>query len=294
MILVLSAVSFATCVLLTPLARRLGLMLGAVDHPDRRRVHSEPIPSLGGAAIFGAFMVPLLAAYFMGYITGENGVLWSPRLLGFLVCSTVLFLLGVLDDVRGLSSRVKFPVEIALACAMYFSGFAVNLVTVPMIGSVELGLFALPFTVLWFVGMANAMNLIDGMDGAAAGIAAIAALALASATTPTGNIKPILLAVCLVGASGGFLVHNFPPARVFMGDSGSLFLGWTLATVATMTHHKSTAAVAMLVPIAALAVPIADTTSAMVRRALYRRPIFSADSGHVHHRLLALGLSPRR
>ncbi len=280
--------------MLTPLVRRLALATGAIDQPSHRKIHSEPIARLGGVAIFAAFWTPLLLVHlFTDILSRETSLLWSPRLIGFLVCSVALLVLGVIDDIRGLSAGSKFPVEVALASAMYFAGFAIKAVNIPLVGGVELGLFALPVTVLWFVGMANAMNLIDGLDGAAAGIAAIAAIALAVAM-PWEFTKPLIVALCLIGASAGFLIHNFPPARIFMGDSGSLFLGFTLAAMATMVHQKSTAAVAMLVPIAALAIPIADTSMALLRRLWHRRPLFSGDAGHVHHRLLARGMSARR
>ena len=287
-------ISLAACAVLTPLVRRLALATGAIDQPSHRKIHSEPIARLGGVAIFAAFWTPLLLVHlFTDILSRETSLLWSPRLIGFLVCSVALLVLGVIDDIRGLSAGSKFPVEVALASAMYFAGFAIKAVNIPLVGGVELGLFALPVTVLWFVGMANAMNLIDGLDGAAAGIAAIAAIALAVAM-PWEFTKPLIVALCLIGASAGFLIHNFPPARIFMGDSGSLFLGFTLAAMATMVHQKSTAAVAMLVPIAALAIPIADTSMALLRRLWHRRPLFSGDAGHVHHRLLARGMSARR
>ena len=288
------AISFAASLVLTPLVRWLGLAAGAVDHPNHRKVHSRSVSRLGGVAIFAAFWTPLfLALFFRDLSSLKDVAVWSPRLLGFMACSSVLLVMGVVDDFRGLSARSKIPIEVALGCAMYFCGFGIKVVTVPLLGGLDIGPLALPFTVLWFVGIVNAINLIDGIDGAAAGVSAIAAISLAAAMPP-GIIKPLLLALCLIGASCGFLVHNFPPARIFMGDAGSLFLGFTLATLATMAHHKSTATVAMLVPIAALAVPIADTASAVVRRLLHRRPVLSADDGHVHHRLLALGLSTRK
>ena len=294
LVLVTLAVSLAASAVLTPLVRRLGLATGAVDLPDHRKIHSEPIARLGGVAIFAAFWMPLLLVHlFTDILSRESTLLWSPRLIGFLVCSVALLVLGVIDDIRGLSAQSKFPVEVVLASVMYFAGFAIKGVNIPLIGAVELGPLALPVTVLWFVGMANAMNLIDGIDGAAAGISAIAAISLAVAM-PWEQTKPLIVALCLIGASAGFLVHNFPPARIFMGDSGSLFLGFTLAAMATMVHQKSTAAVAMLVPIAALAIPIADTSMAVLRRLRHRRPLFSADAGHVHHRLLASGMSARR
>ena len=293
-VLMVLSVSSAACVVIALLVRWLALATGAVDRPNHRKIHSAPIPRLGGVAIFAAFWTPLLLAYlFTDILSRQSTVLWSPGLIGFLLCSVGLLVLGVIDDIRGLSASSKLPVEVVLAIVMFFAGFAIKIVNVPVIGTVDLGSLALPVTVLWFVGIANAVNLLDGTDGAAAGISAIAAIALAAAM-PWERSKPLLVALCLAGASAGFLVHNFPPARIFMGDSGSLFLGFTLATIATMVHHKSTAAVAMLVPIAALAIPIADTSMAVLRRLRHRRPVFSADTGHFHHRLLATGMSSRR
>lgn len=293
-LLIVLSVSFAACVGLALLVRRLALATGVVDRPNGRKIHMKPIPRLGGLAIYAAFWTPLLVAYlFTDFFSRGSSTVWSPRLTGFLLCSVGLLVLGVIDDIRGLSASSKLPVEVVLASVMYFAGFAIKAVNIPLIGGVDLGPLALPVTILWFVGMANAMNLLDGIDGAAAGISAIAAISLAVAM-PWERTNPLLLTFCLIGASVGFLVHNFPPARIFMGDSGSLFLGFTLAAIATRVHHKSTAAVAMLVPISALAVPLADTAMAVTRRLWHRRPVFSADNGHVHHRLLAMGLSARR
>lgn len=201
--------------------------------------------------------------------------------------------LGVLDDTRGCSARTKFLVQFAVAGGMYAAGFRIDHITHPFGEPVSLGWVALPLTMVWIAGVINAMNLIDGLDGLAGGVALIAIVPIFSLAVIHGQPLMLLYTAAMAGAVLGFLFYNFNPATIFMGDTGSMFLGFILATTAIRTSTKSTTAVAIVVPILALAIPIADTILAMGRRAIRGAPLFSADRGHIHHRLIDRGLSHR-
>jgi UDP-GlcNAc:undecaprenyl-phosphate/decaprenyl-phosphate GlcNAc-1-phosphate transferase len=285
----------ATAAALTPIVRHLARRWGLLDHAlSSRKVHGKPIPRLGGVAIVCAFFAPLAALYFVDSEVGRR--FWSDPLRagGLFAGGAVIALLGVLDDLRGSGARIKFVVQFAVAALMYWVGFRIDFIANPFGGVIELGMFALPFTMLWIAGVINAMNLIDGLDGLAGGVAFIAV-----ATTfavAAFRVEPVMLLFTgtLAGAVLGFLFYNFNPATIFMGDTGSMFLGFVLATTAIQTNQKSSTAVALVVPIIALGIPIADTLLAMARRAVRGAPLFSADRGHIHHRLLAMGLSQRQ
>jgi UDP-GlcNAc:undecaprenyl-phosphate GlcNAc-1-phosphate transferase len=206
----------------------------------------------------------------------------------------VIALLGVWDDMRGAKARLKFTVQLAAAGLVYALGGRVTEISHPFGEAIQLGVLALPFTLLWIVGVINAMNLIDGLDGLAGGVALTAIATTFVIAVSRGEPLMMMFAATLAGSVLGFLVYNFNPATIFMGDSGSMFLGFVLATTAIQSHQKATTAVAIAVPIIALGVPITDTLLAMTRRAIKGAPMFSADRGHIHHRLLELGLSHRQ
>ena len=202
--------------------------------------------------------------------------------------------IGLLDDARGVGPLAKLAVQIGAAVYLYFNGFQVHGVSNPFGGAIELGPLALPLTVLWLVGMSNAFNLIDGLDGLAAGLALVATLGLLVAAALSGRSETVLVAVALAGALVGFLPYNVNPARVFLGDCGALPVGFLLAAIAVKSSMKASAAVAVAVPLLALALPILDACLAVVRRVVRRRPVFVGDHDHIHHRLVDLGLTPRR
>jgi UDP-GlcNAc:undecaprenyl-phosphate GlcNAc-1-phosphate transferase len=201
--------------------------------------------------------------------------------------------LGLYDDLRGANAWQKFAVQFGVAGSLYWCGYRIEQVSLPG-GALELGLFALPITLVWIVGLINAMNLIDGLDGLAGGVALCAVLTNLVVSMVRGQPIMTLCMAALAGALIGFLFYNFNPASIFLGDTGSLFLGYVLAVSSIRTHQKSSAVVSLLVPLVALAVPIVDTALAMGRRALTGRPMFSGDRDHIHHRLLGLGLSQRQ
>jgi len=204
---------------------------------------------------------------------------------------------GALDDVRAVRSLYKLAAQVFVAVVAFACGFQIQAIQLPLFGTLQMGVFALPVTVLWIVGVTNAVNLIDGLDGLAAGVTFFAAFTSFVIASISGSVFVALTMAALMGALVGFLFFNFNPARIFMGDSGSYFLGFVLATTALAgggLQQKASTAVSLLVPVLALGVPIFDTLFSMFRRVLERRPIFSADRGHVHHRLLDIGLTHRR
>jgi UDP-GlcNAc:undecaprenyl-phosphate GlcNAc-1-phosphate transferase len=281
--------------LLTPLARRFALRHRLVDdHVSARRVHGRPIPRLGGLAIAAAFYVPLLALLIETSSVGGMFYASSRMAIAFLAGGAAICALGIYDDIRGAGAASKFLVQFAVAGTLYYLGFRIDVLSLPFLGSVSLGPLSLVFTLLWIVGVINAMNLIDGLDGLAAGVGLFGVLTAFVLAAIRGDAIMMLFMASLGGALIGFLIYNFNPASIFMGDTGSMFIGYVLAVGSVQTSQKSSTAVAILVPIVALGVPIADTFLAMVRRAMHRRPIFSADRAHIHHKLLDLGLSQRQ
>ena len=282
-------------VVLTPFVRGLAHRLELLDHAlTSRKVHGRPVPRLGGVAIVTAFFAPILGLLFTDSAVGELFYSDGPRAFGLIGGGTAIALLGVYDDLRGSGARTKFAVQFGVALAMYGLGFRVEQIASPFGAHVSLGWMSLPFTLLWIVGVVNAMNLIDGLDGLAGGVAFIAVASTFLVALQRGQPLMILFTAALAGAVLGFLFYNFNPASIFMGDTGSMFLGFVLAASAIQTNQKGSTAVAMLVPIVALGLPIGDTLLSITRRAARGQPIFHSDRGHFHHRLMALGFSHRQ
>ncbi|MBN2573483.1 MAG: undecaprenyl/decaprenyl-phosphate alpha-N-acetylglucosaminyl 1-phosphate transferase [Deltaproteobacteria bacterium] len=281
--------------LLTPLLRRFALRHRLIDdHVSARRVHGRPIPRLGGLAIAAAFYVPLLALLFEPSSVGEIFYADSRMAIAFLAGGVALCALGLLDDIRGSGAPIKFLVQFAIAGGLYYFGFRIEVLSLPFLGTVSLGALSLLFTLLWIVGVINAMNLIDGLDGLAAGVGLFGVLTAFVLAATRGDPIMMLFMASLAGSLVGFLFYNFNPASIFMGDTGSMFIGYVLAVGSVQTSQKSSTVVAILVPLVALGLPIADTLLAMIRRALRHRPLFSADRSHIHHKLLDLGLSQKQ
>lgn len=279
-------VALVASLLLTPLARRLALRTGIVAKVVSRSVHTEPKPFLGGVAMYLAFALAML----VGSDLSDGGI------IGILVCGGLITLLGVIDDKVALRPKVKFLGQIAIAALMVY-GFEVKIEGIlSPLGErwVAFGPLAGPLTILWIVSFINVMNFIDGLDGLAAGISTIGALTLLLVSLQQGvpAIAP-LLSAAVAGSAVGFLRYNFNPAKIFMGDAGSMFLGFTLAAISVHGVLKSALAVSVVVPVLALAVPIFDTAFAIIRRLASGRSIGEADKDHLHHRLLRLGLSHR-
>jgi UDP-GlcNAc:undecaprenyl-phosphate GlcNAc-1-phosphate transferase len=281
--------------LLTPVVRRFALRHRLFDdHVSARKIHGRPIPRLGGVAIAAGFYAPLLALLLEA--SGVGGMFYanSHRAFAFLLGGVAICGLGLYDDIRGSGAKVKFLAQFAIAGALYWAGFRIDILALPFIGVFSLGPLSIVFTMLWIVGVINAMNLIDGLDGLAAGVGLFGLVTTFVLAAARPDPIMMLFMASLGGATVGFLVYNFNPASIFMGDTGSMFLGYVLAVGSMQTRQKSSTAVAILVPIVALGLPIADTLLAMLRRAVNHQPMFSADRAHIHHKLLDLGLSQKK
>src|SRR6267378_4220695 len=280
--------------LLTPNLRRFAEARGLLDEPkDSRRVHRRAVPRIGGLSIIAAFYASLVGL--LVYEPELGRYFYSKGWVGFsfLLGGLAIAALGLYDDLRGANAYQKFAVQFGVAALLYTCGYRIEHIALPG-GALELGILAFPVTVVWIVGIINAINLIDGLDGLAGGVALCAVLTNLVVSMVRGQPIMTLCMAALAGALIGFLFYNFNPASIFLGDTGSLFLGYVLAVTSIRTHQKSSAVVSLLVPVVALAVPIVDTALAMGRRALTGRPMFSGDREHIHHRLLGLGLSQRQ
>ncbi len=291
---VLFAVAITVTYLVTPLVERVASRLGAVDRPDQRKVHEQPVPSLGGVAMFAGFAAALaFQCAAERWLHVQSGILTrDTELLGIIGGATIIFIVGVLDDLWNLAPIVKAAGQLAAGAVLIASGVSVEFAGNPFGGGLlYLGIWAIPVTLFWVLGFTNTVNFIDGLDGLAAGVCAISGItffifALQTGQTTAATLCAIFVAVCI-----GFLKHNFHPAKIFMGDSGSMFLGFMLGAIAIQGVMKSIAAIALLVPILIMGVPIFDAAFAIVRRAKNRKPITHADQGHIHHRLLHKGFS---
>ncbi|MDO8348890.1 MAG: MraY family glycosyltransferase, partial [Planctomycetota bacterium] len=270
--------------------QRLAFLVGAVDRPDPRKIHRAPTARLGGLAVVGGFAAPWGMLYFLdnrvAIVFQENHSLFVTLIL----CGLVMFLIGVIDDIRGLSASFKLVCQIGVAVGMHEGGFRIGEISNPFGNSWQLGWLSLPVTVVWIVGLTNATNLLDGMDGLAAGVAAVLAMSLAMINIMGGNPVVALLTFALAGAALGFLPYNFPPARIFLGDSGSLFLGLVMAAISTLSFFKTATATLVFVPFLLFGLPLFDTFQVVVGRLRRGQHPFSPDKTHVHHRLLDFGL----
>ena len=296
---------------LTQVVRWFALAVGAVDHPAHRKLHHHPVPRLGGVAIVGAMAATIVIAVTLGLLSRqtivEDSALWGALLAG----GGIIFICGVWDDVSSLSARTKFAVQVAAAGIAVWCGVQLDRIVIAGDHTLELGMFAVPVTLLWIVGITNAFNLIDGLDGLAAGLGSIASATCAAIFLYSGAIDDATLLLILLGALLGFLPHNFHPAKLFLGDSGSLVLGYLLSVMVITGSQKYATATAVIIPLLTLAIPIVDTLLSMVRRLLsgqYReglhsvswsrvfpglKQVFTADRDHIHHRLIARGFSHR-
>ena len=289
-----AAIAFAVALVLTPLVWRIAIRVGAMDRSGalHRKGHAGDIPRLGGVAIICAFYAPLVGLLLVESDVGQR-FLNNPLLAyGMLGGGLVIAGLGILDDVRGVRARTKFLVQFIVASAVVGLGFRIRIIALPSLPVIG-GLITFPLSILWIVGLTNAVNLIDGLDGLAAGLGLLGLVPIAITALATGNLVFALICCTLAGALLGFLFFNFHPARIFMGDSGSMFLGFILALI-TVEGSKGPVVVSFLAPVLALGLPIMDTLLAMTRRALLGQPLFAGDAEHIHHRLRKAGLSHRR
>ena len=280
----------------TPLVRRLCQRWKLLDVPlDGRRIHRTAVPRLGGIAIFISCLSTLaLLAFWHNLLTQTLSGMKS-EILTLLIPATLVLLFGAYDDLRGANAVVKFVGLGSIATLFYAMGGRIDALSIPLFGSVQLApLVSFVVTVVWLVGIANAFNLIDGLDGLASGVALFSSLVILGASVSQDRTLTIVVALVLCGALAGFLRYNFNPASIFLGDSGSLFIGFLLAALSVLGTQKATTAVAVVVPILAFGVPVVDTAMTMGRRMLSRKPVFEGDNEHIHHMLLARGWSQRR
>lgn len=280
--------AFLLTLFFTPVVKKVAIKIGAVDQPNERKIHQEPMPRMGGVAIYLAYVLTYIGVvYFTDAVATNVGY-------ALLLGGAIIVITGIFDDIYELSPKTKvFGQLLAAGVAMYF-GLRIQVVSLPfMEESLRIGWLGIPLTILWIIGITNAINLIDGLDGLASGVSGIASLALFFVSVSIGNTMLALMSIILVGSVLGFLRFNFYPAKIFMGDSGSLFLGFFLAVI-SLLELKQVTLVSFVIPMLVLAVPISDTLYAMIRRKLNGQSISTADKLHLHHRLLAMGLSHRK
>jgi UDP-GlcNAc:undecaprenyl-phosphate/decaprenyl-phosphate GlcNAc-1-phosphate transferase len=280
---------------LTLLVRNRAVRWGWYDQSkSSRKIHVRPVPRLGGVAIVLAFYAPLTALLVVDSGVGRTFLANRDLVFALFIGGAAIAGLGLYDDLRGAGARLKFSVQSSVALGLWIAGLRIETITWPFGPALHLGALSLPFTLLWIVGIVNAVNLIDGLDGLAGGVAFVASVTNLVLALARGDVLLALCMAALAGAILGFLVFNFNPASIFMGDTGSMFLGYVLATVSIKTSAKSGTAVAIMVPVIALGLPIMDTFLAMFRRAILGRSLFDADRDHIHHRLMSrLHLSHR-
>jgi UDP-GlcNAc:undecaprenyl-phosphate/decaprenyl-phosphate GlcNAc-1-phosphate transferase len=287
--LVVAVISSAS---LTFVVREFARRAGLVDPCNERKVHVNPVPRIGGVAIVLAGALAMMATL---AVFGSHAIATNARGLATVIGGALaVHIVGLVDDIRPMRARWKFLAQILIACGVFLAGLRVTTLSLPFVGTVELGLVVgMLFTVIWFVGITNAFNLIDGLDGLAAGAALFALTTMFVVASLNGLIGAATVTIILAGATVGFLCFNFHPASIFLGDSGSLFLGFMLAGIGLLGSQKSPTVIAVAIPIVSLGLPVLDTTLAVLRRFLRGQPIFTADRAHIHHRLLSLGHSPR-
>ena len=274
--------------LITPLALALAVKYKAFDRPGLRKVHDKAVPVLGGVAV----VLTVLAGVWLARLAWPASYAAdTAKILAFTAGGLLIFGVGLYDDLRDASVGLRFAVQIAAALILVLAGFNIRALPSPLGGSIELGATSYAFTVVWIVFFVNAINFIDGLDGLAGGITAIACLTIFFSAGSHGEVFISLLALVTAGCILGFLPFNFHPARIFMGDSGATFLGFALGAMTALGTMKSIATIALLVPIAALGVPIFDTVTSVIRRTRRGQKFWQADKEHVHHLLITMGFS---
>jgi UDP-GlcNAc:undecaprenyl-phosphate GlcNAc-1-phosphate transferase len=279
---------------ITPIVIYIARALKIYDNPDVRKVHASAIPRIGGLAIFLSAIGLVIAALFLDNNIGEAFRRAQTQIVALLAAGTFIFIVGLIDDLRGMRVRHKLLAQIVAATAICLAGVRIDLLGVANLITVNLGWLSFPVTIFWIVAITNAVNLIDGLDGLAAGISAVVCAVIAIFAFDIGQPLLVMLMLALLGSLSGFLFYNFNPARIFMGDCGSMFLGFIMASASVLCATKSRTIIALALPTLALGLPIFDTIFSMLRRYLKRRGIMSPDRGHLHHILLDMGLNHRQ
>lgn len=283
MLVLAIVVAFIASLILTPLVRKLAFRIGAVDQPNYRKVHTGLMPRIGGLAMFGAFLI--------GYVILRPE---DSHATGILVGALLIILTGFLDDMLEITAKAKVFGQLAAAIIVVtWGGLQIEFINIPFVGQLEFGMLSIPVTIIWIIGITNAINLIDGLDGLAAGVSTIALISLAIMAMLMANPFVVATAAILAASSLGFLFFNFHPAKIFMGDTGSLFLGYMISVLALL-GFKNVAVISLIIPIIILGVPISDTFFAIVRRIRMKQKISAPDKSHLHHCLLKSGFSHKQ
>jgi UDP-GlcNAc:undecaprenyl-phosphate GlcNAc-1-phosphate transferase len=310
LVLFISASIFS--LLLTPLVRSVAIKLGALDLPDERKIHGKPIPRLGGFSIYVTFILILFVSYQFDFFFYPANFLREINFGWLLTASAIVFGLGAFDDFKRIPPSIKFFVQIIAGLIVALTSYRIQQISLPF-GSIQLGIWSIPATVLWIVAITNALNLLDGLDGLAAGTSFIVSLSMFGISLLNESIGMALLSIILAGSILGFLKYNFHPASIFLGDSGAYTLGFILSILSLQSNLKGTTTVVFLIPILVLGLPIMDTILSMLRRLLKSlhiigadreknmlkflyfkgSTVFSADRGHIHHRLLQMGVTQK-
>lgn len=276
-------ICFFSSLLLTPLVKKLAFLIGATDKPNYRKVHQKIMPRLGGLAIFLSFIIGIL-------IYKPISATYLPIIIG----SIIIILTGMLDDVKEISPKLKLLGQIAAAAVVVIMGnIQVEFINLPFGGKIEFGILSIPMTMLWIIGITNAINLIDGLDGLAAGVSTIALFSIAGMSYITGQIIVSIIALIVAVSTTGFLFYNFHPAKIFMGDTGALFLGYIIS-VLSLLGYKNVTFISLIIPVIILGVPISDTFFAIIRRLANRQPLSAPDKSHLHHCLLRSGFTHKQ
>lgn len=295
-VFLIGILSFVICLIMTPLVIKFSNKFGFVDIPkDSRRVHTKPMPRIGGLSM----VISMYITIFVYYMLTKNieGIALDTKLIGFVLGSLIIALMGFIDDAITLKARYKAIFQLVAAIVLYVFEIRISGIKIPFLHTdiINFGILDFPVTLIWVIGVTNALNLIDGLDGLSAGIAAISAVALLIIFVATSvSLEAIIITAILVGITLGFLPYNFNPAKTFMGDVGSNFLGFTLATVSIMGFAKGYTVIAIIAPILAMGVPLFDTIFAMLRRIAKGQPPLRPDGAHIHHRLIKHGFTQRQ
>ncbi|MBN2534311.1 MAG: undecaprenyl/decaprenyl-phosphate alpha-N-acetylglucosaminyl 1-phosphate transferase [Spirochaetales bacterium] len=289
-------IAFIINFLITPIIIRVAHKLKLYDSLNSRKIHTGLIPRLGGVGIFISLIITCCMVSFIAFLNSGKTMsyLISSRYLFLLAGILIIHLIGLLDDFIQQKPLVKLLFQIIAAGCVACGGFIFKEIPIPYIGRISLGFLAYPFTIFWIISITNAMNLVDGMDGLAGGITAFASLSMGIIALIQGQVTTAIIAFTLFGATAGFLLFNLPPAKIFMGDSGSLLIGFTLSILPLMGISAAASFATVLVPITLLLVPIMDTLAAIIRRIGDGRTILSPDREHIHHKLLDMGLSEKK
>lgn len=275
-------ICFIVSIIATPLVKKLAFKIGATDKPNQRKVHQKIMPRIGGLAIYISFIIGFV-------ILRPDNAYDFPIIIG----SIIIVLTGFLDDLVELSPKVKLLGQLIAATIVVLGGVQVEYINLPFGSQLEFGYFSIPLTILWIVGITNAINLIDGLDGLAAGVSAIALITISWMAIIKGDAFVTGMGLILLGSILGFLLYNFHPAKIFMGDTGALFLGYMIS-VLSLLGFKNVTAISFIIPVIILGVPISDTFFAIIRRIVNKKPLSAPDKSHLHHCLLRLGYSHRQ